>query len=80
MTEKLKFVVKEAYTEIFNPFIGLLERILAIWFLIAIFGGIPFLFLGMFMNSPEISEFGFYNCLLGTFYIIMKLRKGKWER
>lgn len=61
--------------EIFNPFVGMLDRIFAIWFLIAIFGGIPFLFLGMILNSPEISEFGFYNTLLGTFYLIVRLRK-----
>jgi len=63
--------------EIFNPFTSLLERIFAIWFLIAVFGGIPFLFLGMILNSPEISEFGCYNTLLGVFYLIVQLKKNK---
>lgn len=73
MTDRLKAVVREAYSEIFNPFVGLLERIVAIWFLIAIFMGFPVAVLGWITQDVDLLELAVVNLLLGCPYVIKKV-------
>jgi len=72
MTNKLKWIIREAYQECFNPFIGLFDRVFAIWFLIAVFMGLPVLILGWITQSPEALEMAIVNLLLGCPYMIKK--------
>jgi len=77
MAEKLKNVVREAYMELFNPFVSIMERIVAIWFLIAIFFGIPLMILGWITQEIGILEMAITNILLGCPYVILKARADK---